>query len=101
VKLGKDDELEADLRIIYNDKLTLKNGLKEEKILNAQFLMSFGRFLEKGLPHMISRCALIDYLGEHGAFPPQEELVSIFGYSSVLEMEEAFVDLWILFSRRM
>ena len=89
-KLVKDKEARPDLKIIYNDKVSLKSGLKEEKIINAILLMSFGRFLEKELPQMISRCALIDYIGEYGAFPPKEELVSLFGYKSSFEMEEAF-----------
>ena len=76
--------------MFYNDKETLKTGLKEEKVIRAQVLMSFGRFLEKDLTHMIHRCGLIDYIAEHGAFPQENDLCQILGYTNGAEIETAF-----------
>lgn len=77
-------------KLIYNDRETLTSVDGDRKVHWAQLLMSFGRFMEKDIAHMIYRCELVDYIDTHDAFPDHERLCEIFHYEDEDALDAAF-----------
>jgi len=82
-------------KMIYNDQETLTSLDGDKKIIWAQLLMSFGRFMEKDIAHMIYRCDLINYIDTHDAFPDHERLCEIFHYKDTEELDSAFLEFLV------
>ena len=88
VEDGKVEPNVADM--IYDDNETLTSVDGEKKEQWAQLLMSFGRFLEKDVAHMIYRCEVIDYIRVNDAFPSHEKLCEILRYEDKHALDTAF-----------